>query len=89
MIKGCNRRVIVVKHPDSESFEEAYFIVREGKFKKKSDTPSLVGEATRLINGGKSEAFDEKKQRRSSRIALLLSFLAGAGASFLFFYIIM
>ncbi len=88
MIKGCNRRVIVVKHPESESFEEAYFIVREGKFKRKSDTASLVGEANRLINGESTPHFP-KKPRLSRGFCAALSFVAGAVSSFLIFYNIM
>ena len=89
MIKGCNRRVIVVKHPDSDSFEEAYFIVREGKFKRKSDTDSLVGEANRLINGGGEVPHLLKKPRLSRGFCTALAFIAGAVSSFLIFYVIM
>ena len=33
MIKGCSRRVIVVKSPDPKLFEEAIFILRDDLFK--------------------------------------------------------
>ena len=85
MIKGCNRRVIVVKHPESDSFEEAYFIVKEGKFKKKSDAAGLVGEANRLINGIPKT---EKKRLFSRIFSSSLWFILGAISSFLIFNVI-
>lgn len=30
MIKGCAKRVVVVREMDSKLFEEAYFIVKSG-----------------------------------------------------------
>jgi len=89
MIKGCNRRVIVVKHPESESIEEAYFIVREEKYKRKSDTQSLVNEINRLINKDSSAEHTPKKRGLSSFLGACLSFIAGAVCSFVIFYIIM
>lgn len=50
MLKGINKRVIIIKNPNSEIFEEAYFIVKTGKglFKtpKQND---MVAEANRII----------------------------------------
>jgi len=44
VIKGCSRRVIVVKSPDSRLFEEAIFILRDDVFKnrQKSDRQILT-----------------------------------------------
>ncbi len=48
MLKGCQRKVIVIKNPGSELFEEAYFIVKPlDKARKESD---FLAEANRIIS---------------------------------------
>lgn len=49
MIKGINKRVIIIKNPDSEIFEEAYFIVKNKNFFRTPKESDMVGEANRLI----------------------------------------
>lgn len=52
MIKGINRRVIVVKAPDRRFFEEAIFIVREDILGQGGVTADqVVEEARRVANG--------------------------------------
>ncbi len=88
MIKGCSKRVIVVKHPDNDAFEEAYFIVKEGRYQKKSDAKSLIGEADRIINRDKKIENFKKENTFSVRISNVLFFLAGSIFSFALFYIL-
>lgn len=47
MIKGCSKRVVVVKDIDSKLFEEAFFIVKPENAKKYAEADYL-GEAGRL-----------------------------------------
>lgn len=49
MIKGVNRRVIVVKAPDRRFFEEAIFIVREGALSESGVTAEQVVEEARRV----------------------------------------
>jgi len=42
MIKGLSKRIIVVKCPDKELFEEAIFIIREDVFRHQSDRDVLT-----------------------------------------------
>ena len=52
MLKGTNRRVIVVRSPDRRFFEEAIFIVREGVWSQKGVTAEqVVDEARRVADG--------------------------------------
>ncbi|MBR6633053.1 MAG: hypothetical protein IKL05_01985 [Clostridia bacterium] len=46
MIKGFNRRVVIMKNTGSEYFDEAYFLVKENMLKKGR---SPVEEAKKLI----------------------------------------
>jgi len=55
LLKGVNKRVIVIKNPESEIFEEAYFIIRsnniKGVFKQsKSNENEMLIEANRIIS---------------------------------------
>lgn len=75
MIKGITKRVIVVKSPDPEVFEEAIFIVREEAFSKNGmSAAALLGEAQKIANGYASGS--SKKERRMPPL-----FYAVAGAA--------
>jgi hypothetical protein len=53
LLKGVNKRVIIIKNPGSEIFEEAYFIVKSGNAKsafKQSKENEMVIEANRIIS---------------------------------------
>ncbi len=61
MIKGCQKRVIQIKSPKSEIFEEAYFILKDTE----KDEPAefdIVREAERLL----AESEQQGKRRRFS-----------------------
>lgn len=66
MLKGAQKRMIVVKTADSEIFEEAYFVVRGGVERSK---PDMVLEANRIIDGCSEKR--KEKRRRDARILLL------------------
>ena len=52
MLKGINRRVIVVKAPDRRFFEEAIFIVREDVLENRGvSADQVVEEARRVADG--------------------------------------
>ena len=53
LLKGINKRVIIIKNPGSEIFEEAYFIIKSGNAKngiKQSKENEMVIEANRIIS---------------------------------------
>ncbi len=80
MIKGCQKKVIQIKGPKSEIFEEAYFILRDTE--EEPDECDIVREAERLL-----EACREKeKPRRRLRFSTdeIIFFLAGIFLSCLF-----
>jgi len=75
MIKGITKRVIVVKSPDPDVFEEAIFIVREEAFSKNGmSATALLCEAQKIANGYAGE--NVKKERR---MPPLFYAMAGAG----------
>ena len=50
MVKGTNRRVVVVRSPDPKIFEEAIFIIREDLFHRGSSPEKIMAEARRSAN---------------------------------------
>jgi len=50
MVKGISKRIVVVKSPDSEIFEEAIFIVREEYFRRERiSAEEIVKQAQRVV----------------------------------------
>ncbi|MGI5935604.1 MAG: translation initiation factor 2 [Oscillospiraceae bacterium] len=51
MVKGTQRRIIVVKSPDPKVFEEAIFIIRDDLFKRKGvSEQEIIREAQRVAD---------------------------------------
>ncbi len=85
MIKGCTKRVVVVKDVQSDIFEEAYFILRpkSEKSKAKASRTDIITEANRLVldNPGTMEGTGItlcKEQKTTRRIRDFLFFVSGA-----------
>ncbi len=88
MIKGCTKRVVVVKDVQSDIFEEAYFILRpkSEKSKAKASRTDIITEANRLVldNPGSSESPGItlcKEQKIARLIRDFLFFVSGAALS--------
>lgn len=73
MLRGCQKKIIVLKNTGSEMFEEAYFIIKP-EFEDKSDF-NIIEEATKIIS---SNQLVVKKPRVKKEIPLLLPFGIGA-----------
>ena len=50
LLKGVNKRVIIIKNPESEIFEEAYFIVKNKSIFNQANENEMVLEANRIIS---------------------------------------
>lgn len=50
MVRGTNRRVVVVKSPDPRIFEEAIFIIREDLFRRGDSADKVLAEAKKSAN---------------------------------------
>ena len=82
MIKGCEKRVIQIKSPKSDIFEEAYFILKDSDCEP--PTCDIVREAERLL----SESEAGVKHRFSFGWDEILFFLAGILMTALFFCVL-
>lgn len=78
MIRGAQKKMIVVRTHNSRMFEEAYFVMRQN-----ADTPDggndILREANRILEGNLSGCGQERraKARRRQRLERLLLFLSG------------
>ena len=50
MLKGCQRKMVVVQGRDKGAFETAYFVLRRESEKKSFRDRELLEEANRIIN---------------------------------------
>ena len=91
MIKGVQRKMVVVKTDNSNVFETAYFVLRSDAERSRCESADLLGEANRIINQGNEEKTKRKeKKKRFGRFAafciFLLGVIFGSGSSFLLWY---
>ena len=76
MIKGFNRRVVVMKNPDSHLFEEAYFIVKENAVCGKRDSGALDA-ARKIVSRMEEENAYGKVKKGKDKLKALLFLLLG------------
>ena len=90
MIKGCNKRVIVMKDTGDSVFEQAFFILKPG-VENKSQSDILV-QAQKIIENRENSNFpsgivynaDKKNGKsRKSMVMFFLGLVIGVGTSFL------
>ncbi len=85
MIKGCNKRVIVMKDVGNSVFEEAFFILKPGT--EKTAQTDILFQAQKIIdenekttqNGGREIIYNVDKERKKKSAPL---FFAGAFTGF-------
>ena len=75
-MRGYQKRVVFLKNPESDIFEEAYFIIKGEAGEPVSD--EIVSEAYRIINANKKET---RKKSRTPRFSYKALFF---GAGFFF-----
>lgn len=75
MIKGAQKKMIVVRTSDSPIFEEAYFVMRNGKCHEERD---MIEEANRIID---HSGIKRKERRRDASRALVISLCSFMGGS--------
>ena len=83
-MRGCQRKIIMLRGTDSEIFDEAYFLLRKDFDRERQDEDALLREAQRLVE------LNTTRRRTKTRPKWLL-FAAGmlaGGALFLLFALI-
>ena len=85
MVKGTARRVIVVKNPDPEIFEEAIFIVREDVIARRGVSAAKLMEEARQVAAGYTRrgGFFRRLFSRMSGVVIACCGAGAAGAAWL------
>lgn len=75
MLKGCQRKMIMVRGDSESTFETAYFIVKPESEGSEGGENSMVEEAIRIVS--ESLPDNKKRRRKHADIADIFKFLAG------------
>ena len=78
MVKGTNRRVVVVRSPDPRIFEEAIFVIREDLFHQGASAEKVLAEAKQAARAYLRKTTGGPRRRFLSHIPATL--YAGLGA---------
>ena len=76
MIRGVQRKMIVIRNIDGRLFDEAHFILKTSVKETESEKDELLREANRIISEHSYPAC-RKKRKKYSHKALILSFFCG------------
>lgn len=93
MIKGCSKRMIMLKDTGSDLFEEAYFVLKTRRgICNISTERDFIEEANRIINEaacGGSEKYERLSSgKKFSKRLFLYGFFAGSVISFTAAYLL-
>ena len=75
MLKGAQKRMIVVKTQDSRVFEEAYFVMRTDSAASGED---MVSEANRIIEKCCEKRRDKRRRIDASVLVPVCAFMLGS-----------
>ena len=92
-MRGCEKRMVFLRHADSELFEEAYFVMRRDIARRPAHR-DMVAEAERILKGEDREVSvpaplvrgkERKKEGKRGRWSFLVPFLLGVLVTALLF----
>ena len=75
MIKGAQKKMIVMRTADSAIFEEVYFVMRNGKSCEERD---MIEEANRIIDCSGAKRKERKRDASRTLIVFVCSFMGGS-----------
>lgn len=77
MVKGAQKRMVVLRTSGSDLYEQAYFVLRDSRTQSAPDERSMIVEANRILN---ENLLPSKPKRKKTRVVwwLLLGALLGA-----------
>ena len=79
MLKGCQKKIIMLKNTGSKIFDEAYFILSDSAIASHCSQSDMIAEANRIVEMGYRDTFWQRNQTpRKGRFQQLLFFLIGA-----------
>ena len=85
MLKGCQKRLVMLKPGENSFFESAWFVLREEKQNIAYD--DMVAEANRIAAGGIAPKYTRRRMHWSVW-SLLLGAFFGCGIALLIFFLL-
>ena len=88
MLKGAQKRMIIVRTGDSRYFDEAYFVLRREVGAKPSSCTDMLSEANRILE---ESGVSRRPRHASFRLCVLfflLGVIFGGGTSALLFLLL-
>lgn len=88
MLRGAEKRMIVVRTRDSRMFEEAYFVVRPEADRGGGDEPDMLWEANRILEtsiagcrgeSGRASSLLSRREILRRAVWFLAGLLSGGG----------
>ncbi len=76
MVRGCEKRIYHIKNPESDIFDEAYFVLRRRTSGRNATPGEIEREAKRIVR----ESYRDSGSASVKR-SLKKAFFAGAGLS--------
>ena len=86
MLKGCQKQLVMLKTGENSVFESAWFVLREEHINVAYD--DMIAEANRIVTGGLSPKYKQKRRLRGAAFWMLLGALLGGGLATLLFFVI-
>ncbi len=83
MLKGYQRKLIMMPTRDSTLYETAYFVMREDNTGREPSKTEMLSEATRILEAGAMTGGSKKYRKSHLLLALLLGFFIGLSSSLL------
>lgn len=84
MIKGCSRRMVILKDTGSDFFEEAYFVLKtDSPFCSLRNERDFLNEANRIVSENRSDPFStlpSPPQKAHTWFFFLIGAIVGAAA---------
>jgi hypothetical protein len=78
MVKGTHKQMVVVRTNGSAYYEQAYFVLREGRGSDTQAESTMMAEANRILHESQLMPQPTRRARMSHRACFLWGMLAGA-----------
>ena len=80
MLKGYQRRLIMLQTHGSDLFETAYFVLKEDAERRRPSQGEMLSEAKRIVEENSLARRQSRDELRSPLVSFLLGALSGAFA---------
>jgi len=78
MVRGCQKKIILLKNTGSPIFEEAYFILSDMADNLMLGESDMIKEAKRIIDEGHINKSGPKKEKKRTAFNSFIWFISGA-----------